>query len=55
MRYVQQLEHKVGDIRVLNVAAEDCKTYVQDIMKELEEKEKNDPETKQILVHMGTK
>jgi len=22
-------------------------------MKELEEKEKNDPETKQILVHMG--
>jgi hypothetical protein len=35
------------------VAAEDCKSYVQEIMKELEEKEKNDPETKQVLVHMG--
>jgi len=48
-----QCEFKVGDIRVLNVAAEDCKDYINEIMNELAKKEIENPQTKQILIHLG--
>lgn len=48
-----QCEYKIGDIRILNVAADDCKQYVHEIMTVLEEKQKKNPETKQVLVHLG--
>ena len=44
---------KIGDVKVLNVAAQDCREYVQEMMPALEEREKKDPETKQVMIHMG--
>jgi len=46
-------EAKVGDTRVLNVAAQDCREYIKEIIETLEKKEQEDPDTKQVLVHMG--
>jgi len=48
-----QCEFQVGDVRVLNVTADDCKKYISEIMSELEKKEAENPQSKQILVHMG--
>jgi len=46
-------DFRIGQTTVVKVAAEDCIEYINETMPKLENKQKEEPSTRQILIHMG--
>jgi len=48
-----QNDFRVGETEVVKVAAEDCITYIGEIMSVLEKKQTIEPTCRQVLIHLG--